>query len=57
MKKLRKFLCTIGLHAWEYNEDKTKRWCKYCGIAQELWVGLQWEECVDGVPIRKERTK
>ena len=41
---MKKLLCFLGFHKWEYNEDKTKRWCANCGYAQELECGIFWGE-------------
>jgi hypothetical protein len=47
---IRRIFCFLGFHKWQYNKDKTKRWCS-CGIAQELWANIFWLECIDGEPI------
>ena len=51
-KRIQKFLCKLGLHVWEYNKDRTKRWCLCCGLAEEYWCNFEWTECIDGEPIK-----
>ena len=47
---IRKLLCKLGFHKWEYNSTHDKRWCK-CGKTQEKFFSNLWAECVDGEPI------
>ena len=51
LKTVQKFLCKLGYHVWEYNKDKTKRWCLYCGLGQEKFANVIWCECIDGEPV------
>lgn len=54
---MNKLLCFIGLHQWVYNQDNTKRWCKYCNKTQEYWCNCMWLECIDGEPIEQKEIK
>ena len=51
LKTIQKFLCKLGIHVWEYNRDKTKRWCLCCGLGQEKLANVIWCECIDGEPV------
>ena len=55
---MHKLLCWLEFHTWEYNKDKTKRWCKYCGKCQEkCLLDLFWATCIDGEPIEEPQPR
>lgn len=48
---LNKLLCFFGIHKWQYNKEKDKRFCLHCNKCQEHWANAFWLECIDGEPI------
>lgn len=55
---IHKLLCWLEFHTWEYNKDKTKRWCKHCGKCQEkCLLDLFWATCIDGEPIEEPQSR
>lgn len=42
--------CTLGLHAWAYNDEGKKRWCTKCQKKQEKDASGKW---IEGRPAKQ----